>query len=108
MTRYTLFSEYGDRDIWGENLADAIMRNSGHIYPQMRIDTDRGTKFVPNLDHPLIIDKIEGMRDTSHSRRGNWEYESCLVRLAPDLPHAMGRIIAIDARVMEHLPAPTV
>ena len=100
MTCYHLFSEYGDATIWGDTLADAVKRNSGHIYPQMRVETVRGTKYVQDLSHPLVIDKINGMRDTSKFRRGSWPYESVVVTLTDQ------RIISIDARVVESLPHP--
>jgi len=101
MTRFQLFFEYNDAVLWGDTLADALLRAKQLIprAPMVRLDNAHGTHFVPDkvVPQPRVISRVIGMRDTSNSTRGSWAIVSAVTELTD------GRIIEIDARVLEQL-----
>ena len=93
MKRYELFSEYNDQILWGNDLVDALSRQKKI---QKRGHFDIGTqKHIPG--EIVEIKSILGTRDTSSSRRGNWEFESAVCETES------GQIIEVDARVIGEL-----
>jgi hypothetical protein len=88
MKRYQLFSEYCDRVLWGNDLVDALIRQK-KIQKSGKVENN---KHVPG--EIVEIKSVVGTRDTTGSRRGNWEYESAICETES------GQFIEIDGRIV--------
>lgn len=92
MKKYQLFDEHCNREIFGENLGDAIM----HTTPLPTKGSFDGQKYTPGP--AMHIANIIGKEDTTASTRGNYIYERAIVATAD------GKYIAVDAREIAEIP----
>ena len=98
MKKYQLFSEFNDKEIYGDSLSDAILHAR-----LRRCDTwDRDNQCVIRGES-IIIAAVVGTEDTTSSTRGDYKFERVVVELRG------GERISIDARQIDntHLAAAT-
>jgi len=74
MKKYKLFDEFCGKELYGEDLADAIL-HAGALPRQKRVVVPGTLEEVP----PLVISSILGYEDTSQSTRGAHKFERVVV-----------------------------
>ena len=86
MKKYKLYDEFCGMEIYGKDLADAIIRAGELLRPSI-FDGSQAIKQPPEY-----VVAVVGYEDVSSSRRGNDIFERALVEVAD------GRILQVDAR----------
>jgi hypothetical protein len=97
MKKFQLYSEFGDRAIYGETLEEAVMAPAALVKPGKfeRVDNGHGVRSVQTVpDEVIQVATVLGREDTSNITRGSDHFERVLVETIS------GEIVVVDAKEM--------
>ncbi len=87
MKKYKCFDEFCGKEIYGTNLADALMHTGKLPRPDRVAHSGGHNSRIPQP--PIEVISVLGYEDTSHSRRGDRIYSRAIIEDASGIRHAV-------------------